>query len=109
MEPSYKELLFEILSIINYSDKEQFIEEFDRMNHLEAMANIYDTLPEHIQAKVVLNAEDPEEIKKYIHKETYVKEVTTVTAKALSAFIGRMKPVLTHLQNEKISHLFLQY
>ncbi|MGH7204555.1 MAG: hypothetical protein ACREHC_09020 [Candidatus Levyibacteriota bacterium] len=109
MEASYKELLFEILSIVNYSDKEQFIQEFDRMNHLEAMANIYDTLPEHIQEKVVVNADDPEEIKKYIDKDTYVEEITTVTAKALSSFINHMNPVLTHTQKEKISRLFLQY
>jgi adenylosuccinate synthase len=108
MEPSYKDLLFKVLSIIDYSDKEKFIEEFDRMNHLEAMANIYETLPGHVQTRFIADADDPEKVKKYIQRDEYITEITTVTVKAFSKFLDHMKPVLTQSQREKINQLFPQ-
>ena len=102
---SYREVLAGILDVLEYSDKELYIERFDRMNHLEAMSNIYETLPEDQQDKFIKGADDPESIMQLVDKETYVKEIIQVTANALSTFVNHVQPVMSSSQRAHIARL----
>lgn len=104
-QASYKDLLAAILDVLHYTNKEAYIERFDRMNHIEAMSNIYETLPEDLQEKFVHGADDPEIIMKLVDRETYLEEVTTVTANALSSFINHVQPTMNNSQKEQIAKL----
>ncbi len=108
MEPSYKDLLLEILSIIQYREKEKFATEFEEMNRLEAMANSIERLPQHIQDEIVAKKGDPEEIKKYVPQDEHIEEITMVSSKALAEFLQHIAPVMTEEQKEKIAHVMLR-
>lgn len=106
MDKTVRELLFEILTISNYTkDKEQVIADFEEMNKLETFANIFETLP--LQARVHLTATqaNKEVLLQYISSEEYVAELMKVTQNALLEFIAALTPVLDRDQKEKIAAL----
>ncbi|HSX08673.1 MAG TPA: hypothetical protein VLF93_00790 [Candidatus Saccharimonadales bacterium] len=107
MKPSYNDLFLEILSILNYEDKENFVKRFEQMNHLEAVTNCIEKLPESIKAEILARPEDPQTLMKYLSKDEYIQEVTTVSTKALGDFLQHVTPALTEEQKEKISAAFL--
>ncbi|SRR5258708_39843718 len=102
MTQSFNDLFFNILSIINYHKKEDFVKEFEEMNYVEAMMNCIERLPKHIQTEVIARIAAPEEFKKYIPQEIYQQEVTKVSAEALMDFLSYTKSVLSQEQKEKI-------
>ena len=107
MKRSYNDLFLEILSILNYHDKENFVKQFEQMNHLEAMTNCIERLPEDMRKEIIANENDPQIIQKYISKDEYTQEITTVSTKALSDFLQHMTPAFTDDQKEKIAHIFI--
>lgn len=106
MKLSYNDLLLQILSILNYADKEAFVENFEKTNHLESMMNCIERLPSFAQEDIKEHASDQQIIQKYISKEEYTQELTTVSTKALSGLLQHVTPALTDDQKEKIASLF---
>ena len=103
MHIQVNQLLAEILTITDYpQDKDEFIEEFEGLNILEAVMNVYDTLPEHQQDIIKSYSNDVEAIKHYIPKDAYIEELTEVTELALNKFLKDISPTLTSAQKEKI-------
>jgi len=108
MQQSYKDILLQILDIINYShDKENFIDEFERLNREETIVNLLDKLPEDIQMKIK-DANDSNELKKYINLEDYIAELTKVYAESLGKFIDNIAPSLNEEQKDKISDIIFK-
>lgn len=105
MQPSYRDLLSEILTIIRYSDtkREQFIREFEYMNQLEAVENSIKKFPQLIQETIRLYGSTPEKIISHIDPEAYYYELLEVSAGSLTAFLKHIDPVINHEQKEKIA------
>ena len=107
MQRSFNEVLSELLVIIKYPqhNKEKFIKEFEELNHGEAVANLLDKLPTHIQEQLKGNRNLMEEIKNHITAEEYKKEVTRVAQGALLKFVEVVSPVITLEQKQKIVNI----
>jgi len=106
MQKSVNHILFEILTIAGYAnDKEKFIREFEKLNILEAMTHIYDSLPHEVQAQIKDHIDDPYEIKKHIPEEAFITEIIKVTRTALHNCIKDMLPALNFYQKEQINNL----
>lgn len=105
MEPSYTDLLLQILSIMHFRDKEKFAAEFEELNYMEAMNNCIEKLPIHIQDEIIAHKAQPELIMKHVSRTMYKDEVITVATKALVTFIEHMSPVLTLQQKEQITSI----
>lgn len=101
MEPSYNELLSEILTVADYAQKEEFIREFELMNQLEAIENSFKKFPPQLQESL-LNDGTPEKVMKHIHPDAYHEELLRVAAKALAEFLRHVQPALTIEQKEKM-------
>lgn len=106
MGSTYNNLLLEVLSIIGYSNKYQFVAKFEEQNHTEAMNNCMENLSQDIQDELIAMQANPEVIKECIPTEMYSKEILEVSTKAFAEFLEHMTPVLTSEQQEKIAHLF---
>ena len=109
MNKSYRDILSEILQIVNYQNKEKFVAEFEGLNHLDAMANIMPSLSSDVREYIKINASDPEKIKKYIPQDLYIKELTKVSADALKNFIIDISSALTIKQKQEIAALLASY
>ena len=105
MYRTYRDILLEILQIVIYPDKEKFIIEFERLNHLDAMTNILPMLSHEVREYIKLNHADPEKITKYIPQERYLKELIRVSASALIKFTEDISPILNAKQREEIVQL----
>jgi len=108
MQPTSKELLLEILGIIRYTkNKDRFIQEFEAMNHLEAITNLLEKFPQDIREKIKLFAfkKNIEGIKDYISSDTYGEELRKVSEKELKSIIEVMTPILSFDQRQKIHRL----
>ncbi len=101
------DLLLQILTIANFSgDKQQHIEEFEAMNHLEAMTSLAQRLPEEIKQRAVeLTKEDVDKIKQLIPQEEYLKEVERIAKEELMKFVGELQPALNEEQKQQIGQL----
>lgn len=106
MNLSYTELFLKILTILNYKDKENFVDRFEKMNHLEAMTNCIERLPQVVKKEIISSEVTPDLIQKYVHKDEYMREITDVSTKALSDFLQHVTPALTDFQKEKIAAVF---
>lgn len=106
MQDVIKNFVLEILHIIKYSDnKEQFVREFEAYNHLEAIANLVERLPEEMKQKVNVVQDDTLVIKQYISPKDYLKELERVSEKELKKFIETISPGLNLDQKQKITKL----
>ena len=104
-----KELLLEMLHIIHYKDNKQlFIEEFEAMNHLEAIAHFVTKLPEEFRQKKSFQKEDLQTISQYISPQVYQEEVEQIAQEELKKFAEVVSPVLTLDQKQKITKLLPQ-
>jgi hypothetical protein len=109
MQKFSKDLLREILTIIQYAkDKEKFVEEFEAMNYMQAMANMIDTLPFGVKQLVQIKYSDQQWVKEHISEEKLQQEIVRVGQEELSLLLQRVSPTLNNLQKEKIQQLFLQ-
>ena len=106
METTYKDILLQILSLMDYDDKEAYVKKFQEMNHLEAMTNCIAKLPQHVQDEIVAKTASPEVVKQYVPQDKYMEEITTVSAKALVELLKDMETVLSSDQKEKINRIF---
>lgn len=106
MKFTYNNLFLKILSILNYSDKENFVKRFEEMNHLEAMMNCIEKLPEDARKEIIDNVNDKRVIEKYISKGVYMNEISIVSTKALSDFLQHLTPTITNDEKEKIAAVF---
>jgi hypothetical protein len=107
MESAYKELLLKILSILEYRDKEEYVKNFEKMNQLEAMTKCIERLPKYMQDEIIAKKDSPEEIKKYVSQDAYIKELAAVSSRALTVFIQDMAPIFTNEEKEKVAQLFV--
>jgi hypothetical protein len=106
MNLSYNDLFFKILTILNYQNRENFVKGIEERNHMEAITNCIEKLPQKVRNEVIANPHDPEIIKKYIINDVYLEEINKVSAKALSAFLQHMTPVLSDSQKQQIAAVF---
>ncbi|MGH7202826.1 MAG: hypothetical protein ACREHC_00080 [Candidatus Levyibacteriota bacterium] len=103
MQKNYKEILVQILTIINYpNNKEKFFFDFENLNKQEALVNILDRLPSETQEKV---KNDPEEMKGVIAQEEYDQELLKVSEDALAKFIEDIYSTLSTKQIDQIEKL----
>ncbi len=110
MQQNYKDTLLELLTTINYpNNKEKFIAEFEDLNRVEVIANILEKLPKDIQEKIQAGDNDYENIKKYIHQDEYLAEITKVSAEALKKFIEVISPLLTLQQKQQVDKIVHNY
>jgi len=107
MESAYKELLLKILSILEYRDKEEYAKNFEEMNKLEAMTKCIERLPKYMQDEIIAKKDSPEEIKRYVSQDAYIKELAAVSSGALTAFIQDIAPILSSEEKEKVTQLFV--
>jgi len=106
MKASVNDILIDILTIAGYSyDKEKFVDEFEKLNILEAMTHVYDKLPRELQEQIKNNINSPYEIKRFIPQELLINELIKVTRAALHNCIKDMLPALNEYQKEKINNL----
>ncbi len=109
MQPSYNDILSELLSIIGYPNSNQkFAAEFEELNRLEAIANLLDELPIEKQEKLKTGINDPNEFKKYVSDEAYFTEMTKVSRDAITKFIEVISPLLSLKQKQQVNHLMYQ-
>lgn len=102
MQHNSQDTLFELLKIINYpNNRQKFINEFEELNRLEALANILDRLPEDLQQQLQVNHDAYNAFEKYISKEAYVEELIKVSQTALENFVEAMSPHLSLSQKEQ--------
>ncbi|HWY80166.1 MAG TPA: hypothetical protein VNW29_07450 [Candidatus Sulfotelmatobacter sp.] len=110
MNKSIKDILIEILTIAGYpNNKNNFIVEFEKLNLLEAMMHIYDSLPLEKQLQIKEYSNDPYAIKKIIPQEIYVNELKKITRHALQDCVKDFAPALNPYQKEKIAKLVFSY
>ena len=106
MQTAPKELLIEILKIINYrNNREAFILEFEAMSYMEAMVDVVDQLPDDLAEKVKKGKFDAAWVKENISKEMYVDQVDKVFGKKIDGLIEAVSPVLNLAQKQKITEL----
>lgn len=98
------DLLLQILEIAKFSgDKKEHIEEFEAMNHLEAMTSLSQRLPEDIKQRATeLTKDDLEKIRQLIPQEDYLKEVEKIAKEELKKFVEELQPALDEEQKQKI-------
>lgn len=109
MQKSYKDVLLQILKIINYPDIEKFVSEFEMLNYLDAMANILPHLSSEVREYIKINHANPEKIKRVIPQELYLQELIKVSAEALNQLIKDITPTLNLQQKESIEKLLASY
>lgn len=109
MQQSYRDMLLQILQIINYPDKEKFASEFENLNYLDAMANILPFLSSEVREYIKINQANPEKIMGYIPQDLYQKELIQVSADALTNLIKDIMPTLNGQQKDSISKLLASY
>ena len=104
MQTTIKDIIMEFLMIAGYpNDKEKFVEEFERLNLLEAMVKVFDKLPKESQYFIRAHQDEPELIQQHIPQELYILELKKVTREALKNLITDISPLLSEHQKEKIS------
>src|SRR5258708_2607525 len=109
MQHSYRDMLLQILQIINYPDKEKFVSEFENLNYLDAMANMLPMLSAEVREYIKINHADPEKIMSYIPQDLYQKELIQVSADALTKLIKDITPTLSGQQKESLTKLLASY
>jgi len=109
MQKSYRDMLLQILQIINYPDVEKFVSEFENLNYLDAMANILPVLSSEVREYIRINQADPKKIMSYIPQDLYQKELIQVSADALTKLIKDITPTLSGQQKESLTKLLASY
>jgi len=109
MQLTYSDVLSEILTIIDYPQKEKAIHEFERLNHLDALMNIFPRLSLEVQNFIEHKQNDPEIIMQYIHQDLYTQELTKVSEEGLLTLVDDISPSLNEAQREKILQLISSY
>jgi hypothetical protein len=108
---SVKHLVLELLEIIGYPQarREQFVTEFEALNHLEAMNNLIPRLPHDIQAKIEEAGADPQKIASYIPQDQYIAELTKVTSDALQDYLKEILSKISDEQKKRIAEVLASY
>src|SRR5487761_1652471 len=109
MEPSYKDLLLQVLTVMGYRNKETYATEFEETNHIEAVTNCMEMLPVSLREKIKTKEIDAAEDIKNIPHDLYEKELTTVSTTALFSLLDYMRPVLTNDQKQEIVDIITAY
>jgi hypothetical protein len=109
MEPTYNDMLLQILTVIGYSKKEEYATKFEEMNRMEAVVNCLEMLPVTIQEQIKAKQIDALEAVKLIPKDLYAQVLTNVSAQALFTMLGQTKTVLTNDQKKKIADIVASY
>ncbi len=109
MQKSYRDMLLDILHIIQHPNKEKFVTEFEYLNYLDALTNVLPKLTPEVREYIKLNHADPEKIKQYIPQELYLQELISVSADAISQLIKDITPTLIGQQKESLSQLLATY
>jgi hypothetical protein len=109
MQFTYSDILSKILTIIDYPQKEKAIREFERLNHLDALMNIFPRLPFEVQNFIKNKQNDPEIIMQYIQQEIYTQELTKVSEEGLITLVDDISSSLNETQREKIAQLISSY
>lgn len=109
MQQSYRDILLQILQIINHPDREKFAFEFENLNYLDAMANMLPMLSAEVREYIKINNADPEKIMSYIPQDLYQKELIQVSADALTNLIKDIMPTLNGQQKESLTKLLASY
>jgi hypothetical protein len=102
-------LLLEILTIIQYKDKEGFVEEFTTFNQIEAIQNLAHKLPEDLTKKTEFTKEDYESIQQHITKQEFLREVDAVAQEELKKYVETISPSLTLEQKQQIDALMRKF
>lgn len=106
MNTLIENLLREVLTIAEYrQNKEEFIAEFEKLNFVEAMTHIYDSLSNETQELIKANSNNPDKMKQYIPKDAYIYELKMVSRNALIELARDISFSLNLYQKEKINRI----
>ena len=110
MNKSLKDIVLEILEIIEYpDDRNVFVDEFMSANLTDALANISQKIPDELKKKADLTQpnfegvtkEDIEKVRQYVSEEDFAKELENVSKAEIKKMVEQLSG-LDDEQKEKI-------
>lgn len=110
-----KAVLLKILDIIGYSDdKEKFVAEFLQNVNLQALSDLFNTLPQDKKDQLQLKitsignnaAQMQEELKNYFTADQLSQAIENSAKNAVTEYIKTIEPTLSDLQKQNLANYF---
>lgn len=115
---SYKDIIIEMLTVINYSgDKNQYAAEAEQAVFAEALVNMKDKLPDDMKQQVEASKtdfreftdEDRAKAQQYLNGLDYVKDVERLYKKDIKDFFEELKPTLDADQKQQLEAIIKSF